>query len=246
MAARQHHQPSIADPKTCAQPDLATRTTKSLLGYGVISAPIYLAVWLIQAATRTGFDLRRHPASILENGRLGWIQTANFVLAGAMVLAGAGGLRRAQRAERSGLWTARLIALFGVGMVGAGIFRADPAYGFPPGTATGKAVAVTWHGNLHLLLGSAGFLALIVATFVEASRFARRGDRRRAALSAAAGLVFLVATLSGTVLAAHHEVAYNVTLTAGILVGFAWLSAFCVHSYRQVSSHPPVLQPAGI
>jgi hypothetical membrane protein len=216
--------------------DPAARVTKSLLGYGIIAGPFFIAVWLIQAATRTGFDLRRHPASLLSNGHLGWIQVASFILTGAMVIASSVGLRRALPLGGRSIWTARLVALFGIGMIGAGIFRADPSYGFPPGTPSGKAVTTTWHGDLHLIFGSLGFLTLIVATFVVAAYFAQKGDRRRTKFSAAAGLFFLLTDLSGVVLASQHEVAYNLTLTAGIVVGFAWLSALSIHLYNHVVS----------
>jgi hypothetical protein len=60
----------------------AIRTTRSLLGYGIIAGPIYVAVALAQALTRPGFDLRRHAWSLLADGHLGWIQVANFVVTG--------------------------------------------------------------------------------------------------------------------------------------------------------------------
>jgi hypothetical protein len=54
--------------------DHESRTTKSLLGYGVIAGPLYVAVSLAQALTRQGFDPTRHAWSLLSNGGLGWIQ----------------------------------------------------------------------------------------------------------------------------------------------------------------------------
>ena len=68
--------------------------TRSLLGCGVLAGPFYLAVSLIQALLRDGFDLARHPLSLLANGPGGWVQTANFVLTGLMVLAAAVGFGR--------------------------------------------------------------------------------------------------------------------------------------------------------
>src|SRR6476620_8802122 len=65
----------------------ADRVTKSLLGYGVIAGPIYVMVALAQAVTREGFDLARHQWSLLSNGSNGWIQIANFVVTGLMVIA---------------------------------------------------------------------------------------------------------------------------------------------------------------
>src|SRR5262245_47356484 len=167
-------QPARAAGTDC---DPATRVTKSLLGYGVIAGPFYVVVSLAQALTRDGFDLRRHAWSLLSNGNLGWIQVTNFIVTGLMTIAFAVGLRRALR-ER---WAPRLIGGFGLGLIGAGVFRADPAMGFPPGTPEGT---VSWHGTLHFAVGGAGFLCLIVACFVIARRFAPAWSR-------ATGLVFL-------------------------------------------------------
>src|SRR5690348_12414145 len=109
----------------------AARLTRSLLGYGVIAGPFYVVVSLAQALTRDGFPLDRHAWSLLETGALGWIQITNFVLTGLMTVAASAGLRRALPAGRSRTWVPLLIAVYGASLVGAGIFRADPAQGFP-------------------------------------------------------------------------------------------------------------------
>jgi len=88
---------------TCAP---ATRTTKSLLGYGVIAGPLYVSVSLAQALTRPGFDLARHPWSLLANGDLGWVQVANFLVTGLMTIAFGVGLGSHSR------WAGRLVAGF--------------------------------------------------------------------------------------------------------------------------------------
>ena len=46
---------------------------------------------LAQALTRDGFDLSRHAWSLLANGDLGWIQIANFIVTGLMIVAAAVG-----------------------------------------------------------------------------------------------------------------------------------------------------------
>ena len=69
--------------------------TVFLLRCGVVAGPFYLAVGLMQAFLRDGFDFARHPLSVLANGPGGWIQTANFALTGLMVIAAAVGIKRA-------------------------------------------------------------------------------------------------------------------------------------------------------
>jgi hypothetical protein len=51
-----------------------------------------------------GFDLSRHPISLLSLGSLGWIQIANFVVTGGLYVACAVGMWRALRPGRNGTW----------------------------------------------------------------------------------------------------------------------------------------------
>ena len=52
----------------------------------MLAGPFYLALGLIQALVRDGFDFARHPLSVLANCPGGWVQTANFVLTGVLVV----------------------------------------------------------------------------------------------------------------------------------------------------------------
>ena len=111
-----------------------TKLTRALLTCGVVAGPVYIVVAVIQMFIRPGFDIRRHALSLLSNGALGWIQIGNFLVTGLLVIAGALGMRRVLRGSRGGTWGPLLIGVYGLGLIGAGIFRADPALGFPPGT----------------------------------------------------------------------------------------------------------------
>jgi hypothetical protein len=172
-----------------------TTLTRALLACGALAGPFYLVVGLAQAFTRPGFDITRHDLSVLSNGPLGWIQVANFLVTGALVVAGAVGIRRALPTGPARTWGPLLIAVYGAGLIGAGFFTADPVAGFPPGTPA-DAVAVSWHGLLHLVCGALGFLAVISACVLFARRFARLGERGWAAFSAAAGAAFLAGFLA--------------------------------------------------
>src|SRR5687767_11816587 len=99
-------------------------TTRALLRYGVIAGPMYLVVGLIQAVMREGFSLARHPLSVLANGPGGVVQTANFALSGAMVIAAAVGIARALGPKSR--WMTWCLAAFGASMLAAAIFPADP------------------------------------------------------------------------------------------------------------------------
>jgi len=197
--------------------------TRSLLGYGAVAGPFYVGVSLAQALTRDGFDLTRHPWSALENGPLGWIQSANLVLTGAMVVAFAIGVRRALGAG----WGPRLLAVFGLSMAAAGVLTADPVAGFPAGSPGGT---VSWHGTLHFLVGGVGFLGLIAACLVLGRRFARAGERRWALASRVTGIAFLAAFAGITT----GSPAATLPFVAGVVLAFGWLTALAVHLYKTV------------
>jgi hypothetical protein len=151
------------------------RATTRLLTLGAAAGPWYLAVGLAQVLTREGFDVRRHALSQLSNGDLGWIQIVNFLVSGALVIAGAIGARRLLRGTRGGTWGPLLLGIYGLGLLGAAIFSADPGRGFPPGSP--ETTALSRSGLLHFVFGGVGFYALIGACVVFARRFARQ--RRR-------------------------------------------------------------------
>jgi hypothetical membrane protein len=86
-------------------------TTRGLLACGVAAGPLYVLVGLLQVLTRDRFDVRRHALSLLANGDLGWMQVANFLVTGVLVLAGAWGVRTALRGQRAGTWGPILLAI---------------------------------------------------------------------------------------------------------------------------------------
>jgi hypothetical protein len=211
--------------------DSPGRITRSLLGYGVLAGPFYVSVVLVQALIRPGFDLTRHDASLLSNGSLGWIQIANFVLTGAMVVACAVGLRRALAAGAAANAGALLLALFGLGMIGAGIFIADPMNGFPPGAPAGRPVAISNHGVLHLVSAGIGFLAFAASCFVIAQRFARERRTAWTWFSRATGLLFLAGF--GGLASGSSSAAVVVAFWVVLILAWAWLALISIHFYRR-------------
>jgi hypothetical protein len=206
------------------------RVTRSLLGYGILAGPFYVGVSLAQAAVRDGFDLTRHEWSLLANGPGGWVQIGNLILTGLMVVAAAVGYRRVLRTGRGGRWAPRLLAVYGVSLVVAGIFTADPMNGFPLGTPDGPPVAPSLHSTLHIVSGSIGFLALIAVTVVLGHRFLTQGRRRWAVFSVATGSLFL-AGFAGIASGATTP-ALNLAFTGAVILAWTWLSITSVHYYR--------------
>jgi hypothetical protein len=169
-----------------------TTPTRALLICGLIAGPFYIIVGLIQAFTRPGFNILRHDLSLLANGDLGWIQITNLVLTGLLVGAFAVGMRQALSAGPGRTWGPILLGIYGLGLIGAGFFTADPAFGFPLGTPA-NAQTISWHGLLHIITAAIGFLALIAACFVLARRFSSNRQRGWAAYSLATGVIFFAA-----------------------------------------------------
>jgi Protein of unknown function (DUF998) len=211
-----------------------TRQTRALLICGLIAGPFYLIVGLIQALTRPGFDMMRHDLSLLANGDLGWIQITNLVLTGLLVVAFACGVRQALSAGRGRTWGPILLGIYGVGLIGAGFFIADPAFGFPPGTPA-SAHAISWHGLLHIVTAGIGFLALIAACFVLARRFASRTQRGWAAYSLATGVIFFAAFVG---VATGSGQSWSVIgFWIGVLVAWAWIWALAL---SLLTDHTPL------
>ena len=208
---------------------VAAKSTRTLLTCGILAGPLYVVVVVLQMLTRDGFDISRHPASMLSNGDQGRIQVATFVVTGLMFVACAIGLRRVLRpaAARGGTWGPRLIGVLGAGMVAAGCFSADPADGFPPGTPVGPPTTMSWHAVVHLVVAGGAFLALIAACFVFARRFAATGHRGWAVFSASTGALFLVTWLA--LFGLQGARAVNVAFAVAIALALAWTSLPAVH-----------------
>lgn len=173
-------------------PTIGTRqTSQNLLRCGIAAGPFYIIVGFAQVVTREGFDVRRHALSLLSNGDLGWIQILNFLVSGALVIAGALGLRTVLRGRQGGTWAPLLLIGYGVGLIGAGVFAPDPAQGFPPG-AVFESTGMSRSGLLHFVFGGFGFYALIGASFVLALRFKRLKQAPWSVYSFLTGVGFLV------------------------------------------------------
>lgn len=99
-----------------------------LTALGAAACAGFLVVFSVDGWTRPGYRPRRHPVSALALGPRGWLQTANFLLAGLGIAIGA-----------LGVWTAAPtlalgIAVLGIALIASGVWRMDPMRAYPPGT----------------------------------------------------------------------------------------------------------------
>nr|WP_283254739.1 DUF998 domain-containing protein [Luteimonas galliterrae] len=190
--------------------------TPLLLRCGVAAGPFYLAVGLIQALVRDGFDFARHPLSVLANGPGGWVQTANFAISGLMVIAAALGFARLLgSAARATPW---LLGAFGAAMIVAAVFPADPVDGFPPGTPEGFPTSISAAGLTHFIAGSLGFVCLAASAFFAIAPMRRLKAPSLALLSLFAGCAVVLGFFGGMVLPLGIA-----GIWFAVVVGWIWL-----------------------
>ena len=198
------------------KPNASKSLIQALFCAGIAAGPLYLLTGFIQALTREGFDMRRHALSLLSNGDLGWIQIANFLVSGSFVITGAVGVRCVLKGAMGGTWGPLLLGIYGLGLIGAGIFVADPGRGFPPG-APMQSTGMSRDGMLHFVFGGIGFYGLIAACFVFARRFLKLRRMGWAAYSVLTGGLFF---------ASFAAIASGSTATVimlGFYVAVAWI-----------------------
>jgi hypothetical protein len=192
------------------------RRTGALLNLSIAAGPAFAIVTTMQALSRDGFDLRRHPLSQLATGDLGFVQIINFVLAGIGVLCLAVAQRRIVTDGVGRRWLARMVGGFGLGLVAAGVFPMDPQDGFPVGTPAGPAAQMSWHGIAHSVAAAAAYTSLAAACIVFTVRKARQRAVLPAVLSTTAALVFLLPVIPGWV---------SIQIAINGLVAFSWTTA---------------------
>jgi hypothetical protein len=201
----------------------ATRSasgTRRLLAAGLVAGPVYVTTSLVQALTREGFDLTRHAWSTLANGDLGWIQRSNLALTGALLVVFALGLRRVLTEGPGRRWAPRGFIVFGVGMMVASVFAADPSLGFPVGTPEDYR-GLSAEGIGHMFSASTGFVGAMIGCFALARRFGSVGERGWALGSRLVGVSFIASFvgLSGT-----GSSAGVIAFTVSMVAVFSWIA----------------------
>jgi hypothetical protein len=172
-----------------------SHSSRSLLAGAVVAAPLLVLLWAVQAVGRDGFRPTYHPMSLLSLGEWGWVQIANFVVVGVLVLGGGIALGRTLEFGRLAGWAGGFIMLFGVGLIVSGVFVTDAGAGFPAGAPEGAPV-MSWHGALHQVGFVLSQFAFLGASLTLAAGFAKAGRTVWAAGAvAAAAAAILIAVL---------------------------------------------------
>ncbi len=203
---------------------------------GIVGPLLFTAVWLVDGATRPGYDPMRHQVSLLSLGERGWLQVVSFLVSGALLLVFARGVRPLLQSGAAARAAPGAIAVSGVGMLLAGVFSTQPMFGYPPGTPEGIAAAVTLTDMLHLIAALLLFGGLIALPMALARRWWRAGDRAWAVASAVvAGVVFGTFGLSGGGPSGELLVpaASGLLQRISLVTGLGWILVLAVRAIRE-------------
>jgi len=210
-------------------------STTSLLRAGLVGPVLFVLVFIVDGATRPGYDPVKHFVSLLSLGEGGWLQIANFVVAGTLYGTFAVGVARTWTSGRAALAVPRALALVGVGLVVSGLFVADPALGYPPGTPDVIPTSASWHGGIHYLGAALVFLGIPAAGLAAARRFAAEGRTTLATYSRAMAVLVLVGWLAPFTVA--QALGDGVRIAGllqrmSVLAGFSWVAVLAVAIMR--------------
>lgn len=225
-----------------------SRFQRLLIACGVAGPLLFNAVYLVEGATRSGYNAVQQPVSALSLGAGGWMQSADFIVFGVLIACFAVGLRSVMAPGPARAWAPALQLIVAAGLVLIGIFNQDPAQGFPVGVAAPASPSL--HGVIHLAGTLLVFSARVAWCLVMAAHFARDPSRRRwsawSVATAAGMLLFLGAfgaTMGGGPAGIFERLA---ALTASVLTAAIALRLLGAHrgaTTRQIAA-PVLVTPA--
>jgi hypothetical membrane protein len=217
------------------------QATRRLLTCGVAAPVLFIVAFLIDGAVRAGYDPATTPVSQLLLGDQGWLETMNFIVAGLLIVALAIGLRRVQTVSPGSRWGPIMVGVAGLGLVIAGVFMPDPAFGYPPGTPSGAIQSYSGHATVHLLAALFVFGGLPIGCFIFARHFRAARDAAWSMYSLFSGLAMLVTFViyaAGASGAGGLEPMAGWLERASVVIGFAWIALLAFHFLRSPAVAP--------
>jgi hypothetical membrane protein len=207
------------------------KRTALLLAAGATGPVLFWVVVILDGFTEPGYDARKAFISELALGEHGWVQTANFIVVGLLMLLFAVGLRRLFPAGRASLFGPLLVGLFGAGLVASGIFTTDPA-NFPPGADT---TAASWEGAVHGIAFLVILVSVVAGCIVLARRFRQEPAWKGYALYSIITAVLVVALLANMM---RDQPFIGLAQRALVAVFFAWYEVIALRALRLATSVP--------
>jgi hypothetical membrane protein len=130
---------------------------------GIIGPVLFVAIFTIEGWLHPGYEPLSTYVSALSLGARGWIQTANFIVLGVLLLVFARGVAAEFRTGKASKGGPILLTIIAILFLISGLFLMDPT-----GTPLNQ---VTVHGTIHGLAGGIIFLLMPTSCFVFLRRF---------------------------------------------------------------------------
>jgi hypothetical membrane protein len=130
---------------------------------GVIGSVLFVGVFTIEGLLRPGYDTASMYISALSIGPRGWIQVANFMVVGLLIVLFARGV--AAEFGKTAPIGVTLLTLIGISLFASGPLVMDPA--------TVPFMQMSLHSQLHYLFGAIVFSLAPASCFAFFARFGR-------------------------------------------------------------------------
>ncbi len=212
-----------------------------LIAGGAIGPLLFIIVFLIEGATRPGYNAWHHYVSNLSLSNQGWVQVINFLVCGLLTLGFAIGFQQVLYAGRKYAWGPAMIGIFSVALIFAGLFVTDPSLGYP--VSIHSSGPQTLHGTIHGVAGLIAFSSLAIAGFVVARRFAGDPDWKGWALySIITGTLVAVFFIASTAVSALDENGILPGSPTGLLqriaiiAGWSWIALLAIRLLSKMRS----------
>ena len=192
--------------------------TRLLLACGVAGSVLFVGSFLIQGATREGYDPSREYVSSLSIGHGGWVMIVTFLVTGILMAGFAVGLSRSMWSGRGSTWIPRLMGVFAGAVFFAGVFTVDPSGTYPPHTP--ERANPSGHAAGHGLSANLLFLSMIVAAIIYTIRF-REQKRTGWAIYTAVSALVVVSTIGGR----GDADTLGIFQRIGLITLFGWIAA---------------------
>ena len=209
---------------------------RKLMSAGGLAGLIFCGVATYGILTRPNFDLQRHAVSNLSLGEGGWTMVAAFIVSGVLTMLCALGLSHVLKVGRGRCALPILIAIYGLGLVIAGIFPAPACCGFPEGTPQDQLPVMTPSAIIHGIGFMVAFSSLIIACLIAALRFS--GPSSLISLLAGIFMPLLVA------LGMANAIAPGIAFFIASIIGWLWLAVVVMMLAGQAAqAADPALAP---
>jgi hypothetical membrane protein len=129
---------------------------KLLVACGFAAPILFIGTFLIEGATRPGYDPWAEFVSLLSLGSDGWMQVANFLASGWLLLAFSVAVLHAVRVRAAPRLAPIVFSTMGLGLVAAGAFATDAA-----------ETPLTLHGELHYVATALVAASMAAACLLE-------------------------------------------------------------------------------